>query len=47
MSLGEFVEEVLERNQEELDKIRKLQEIFDHLRTEETKIYVVSVTSDL
>jgi len=47
MSLKEFVKEVFENNQEELDKIRKFREIMNQLRREETEIYVVSVTSDL
>jgi len=47
MSLKEFIEEVSERHQEELEKIRKFREVMDQLRREETEIYVVSVTSDL
>lgn len=47
MSLQEFVEDVFEKNQEELDKFRELQEILDQIDREETEFYVFSVTSDL
>lgn len=47
MSIEEFVQEVFDDNQEELDEIRKLQELLDQLDREESRIYTVSVTSNL
>jgi beta-phosphoglucomutase-like phosphatase (HAD superfamily) len=47
MSTEHFIKTVLEENKEELEEIRKLAEIMDQLRREETKIYVASVTSNL
>lgn len=47
MSLQKFVEDIFKENQEELDKLRELEEIFDRIDREETEIYVFSVTSDL
>lgn len=47
MSTREFVEEILEDNQEELDELRKLQEILDQLTEREHRFYTVSVTSNL
>jgi len=47
MSTREFVEEILEENQEELDELRKLKEILDRLTEREQRFYTVSVTSNL
>jgi len=47
MSLREFVENVVEANREELERIRKLSEILDRLRDEKTEVYNFSVTSHL
>ena len=47
MSIHEFVEEILEENQEELDELRKLEEILDQLTDRERQLYTVSVTSNL
>ena len=47
MSTREFVEEILEENQEELDELRKLKEILDRLTEREHQFYTVSVTSNL
>ena len=47
MSIEEFVQEILEENQEELDEVRRLQEILDQLDSEESVIYTVSITSNL
>ena len=47
MSTHEFVQEILEESQEELDEIRKLQELLEQLDREESRVYTVSVTSNL
>lgn len=47
MELEEFIEEVSEKNQEELEKIRRFREVMDQLVREKTETYVVSITSDL
>lgn len=47
MSTHEFVEEILNENQEELDKLRKLKETLDQLSEPEQHSYIVSVTSNL
>lgn len=47
MSTHEFVEEILNEDPEELDKLRKLKEILDQLTEQEQHFYTVSVTSNL
>ncbi|TES93803.1 MAG: hypothetical protein E3J87_01535 [Candidatus Cloacimonadota bacterium] len=47
MELEKFIEEVSKKNQEELEKIRRFQEIMNQLVREKTETYVVSITSDL
>jgi transcriptional regulator CtsR len=47
MSIEEFIQEIFEENQEDLDEIRRLQEILDQLDSEESVIYTVSITSNL
>lgn len=47
MSLESFVEELLEGNQDELEKIAELQRILDQLLPpEQTQISIVSVTNN-
>jgi len=47
VSLQEFMQDVVETNQEELGRLKELCDILDQLRNEKTAIYVTSVTSDL
>jgi len=47
MPTREFVEKILNENQEELDKLRKLKETLDRLTEREYYFYTVSVTSNL
>lgn len=47
MSIKEFIEDVVEENREELERIRRLSKILDQLRDEKTEMYVFSVTSNL
>lgn len=47
MSLEEFVDEILEENQKDIEELRRLQEVLEQLQREETQIYLVSVTSNL
>jgi hypothetical protein len=47
MSLEDFIKDVSEEYEEEIDEVRKLQEILDQLARQENEIYLFSVTSDL
>ena len=47
MSIQEFIQDVVENNQEELSRLKELCDILDQLRNEKTEIYVASVTSNL
>ena len=49
MSLSEFLEQALEESQEELEEIRKLQEILNQISEsrERPQVYIISVTSNL
>lgn len=47
MSIKEFIEDIVEENREELERIRRLSKILDQLRDEKTEVYVFSVTSNL
>lgn len=47
MSAIEFVKEIMTENQEQLVKIRELQEILDQLVVRESEKYIFSVTSDM
>jgi len=47
MSLEEFVEETLRRNPKELEEIRELEEILRQLNPETTRVYAITVTSNL
>lgn len=48
MPLSEFLEHALNENREELEKIRKLQEILNQISgdREKPQIYVISVTNN-
>jgi hypothetical protein len=47
LSTDEFVLEILEKNKEEIEEIRKLQEALDQLRKPTAEAYIFSVTSNL
>jgi hypothetical protein len=47
MPIEEFIQEIFEENQEELDEIVRLQEILDQLDSNESVIYRVSITTNL
>jgi len=48
MSVAEFVQDALEEKREEIEKIKRLQQILDNLSRPETRlqIYAISVTSN-
>lgn len=47
MSIEEFVTEILENSEEEIDELVRLKEILDQLPKEENEVYAVSITSNL
>jgi hypothetical protein len=47
MSVEEFINEIREEHEEDLEEVEKLLRILDQLREADRKVYDVHITSDL